>query len=254
MRHIAVIFVFLSLFITAVAPVSAAAPLKSSVSHHSRIDSHRVKRDLREILSAREYNEYLKPKSPSWLTKINRVIGLIFKEIVKFLGNVLKAFLGGLVEGPGTAVAFVFAWLVIGGFIVLAVLVIRRLYMRAGTNAAIRHSSDSNSYDLPSPHPLLGEAKELAESGNYRDAFCCVYLASISYLDEARALRFERSRTNWEYLRELQRGGFDAALNELRPLTLDFDRKIYGRESVSADDYIRALSAYSRISQEVAVR
>ena len=56
-------------------------------------------------------------------------------------------------------------------------------------------------------------------------------MASISHLDETNALRFQRGRTNWEYLRELVRGGHERPCEALRRITSTFDRKFYGRET-----------------------
>jgi hypothetical protein len=150
----------------------------------------------------------------------------------------------------GKIVSYVFASLVIVAFLWLLSYIIMRLL--AGKNAAAVEDDDFSleMYKLPSVRPLLKEAAKLAEQGDFRGAFRCAYLASISYLDEHKALRFERSRTNWEYLRELQQGGHNIPYNELRPLTLAFDRKFYGREKCSIDDYNHALSAYNKISSE----
>ena len=95
---------------------------------------------------------------------------------------------------------------------------------------------------------LLVEAAESARSDDYRSAFLKAYLASIAYLDEAEALRFARSRTNWEYLRELRGKGFDEVADHLFPLTASFDRKFYGREECTRQDYERALAAFGRIA------
>ena len=105
---------------------------------------------------------------------------------------------------------------------------------------------------LPSSAPLIEESRRLAENGDYRGAFGCVYLACISCLDENGALRFERSRTNWEYLRELQDGGHTRSHQLLQPLTLDFDRTFYGRQTCTEDNYRSAVDAYHAIASEAA--
>jgi hypothetical protein len=148
-------------------------------------------------------------------------------------------------------VTFVLAWLVVLAFVVLLVLIILKL--RRVTRSRADSSDDGlEDFELPSAGPLISQAEKLARAGDYRGAFRCAYLASISRLDEVKALRFERSRTNWEYMRELEEGGYQMPCAELRPLTADFDRKFYGRESVEERDYLSALAAYERVSREEA--
>ena len=121
--------------------------------------------------------------------------------------------------------------MVVVGFFVLVGLVIRKIIGGTKRQAQDGAALGGASYEIPTAKAMIGQAAKLAEAGDYRGAFKSAYLASIAYLDEIRVLRFERSRTNWEYLRELKSGGHERPHRELCPLTLDFDRKIYGRES-----------------------
>lgn len=205
-----------------------------------RIDSALARRELRDILARPEYNRvYTKSIAQIVMEKVGEAI----RRFVEWLRDVLGFRLGG----AGGLASFLFAWSVVLAFAFLLVLLIRRLggSLRTGDRAA--DDADLASYDLPSARPLIREAAKLADAGDYRAAFRCAYLASISYLDEVKALRFERSRTNWEYLRELEHGGFEAPRAELGPLTSDFDRKFYGREPCERQDYLNALSTYERI-------
>jgi hypothetical protein len=135
---------------------------------------------------------------------------------------------------------------------VLLVFVVRKLMAAAGRGVRAEAASADVSYDIPAAKPLMKQAAKLAEAGDYRGAFRAAYLACIAYLDDIRALRFERSRTNWEYLRELRSGGHEKPYAELHPLTRDFDRKIYGRESCNREDYQSAAAVYCRLSGEEA--
>ncbi|MCX6027667.1 MAG: DUF4129 domain-containing protein, partial [Chloroflexi bacterium] len=129
---------------------------------------------------------------------------------------------------------------------------VSKLVSSSGGRARPDAAADEPNYEMPSATPLMKQAAKLAEAGDYRGAFRAAYLASIAYLDEIRALRFERSRTNWEYMRELRQGGHERPHAALQPLTLDFDRKIYGRETVAKEDYLKATAAYERLSGEEA--
>ena len=202
-----------------------------------------VEHELKDILSAPEYNkEYAREPDFAWLVRV-------LDAIAEFLDRTL----GGLSfeRGVSDLATFILAWLVVIAFAVLLALIIRKMGSRARAGA---DSSEDQApdYELPSARPLIAQAARLANEGDYKGAFRCAYLASISHLDEINALHFERSRTNWEYMRELEDGGHDVPHAQLRPLTADFDRKFYGRERVQELDYASALAAYERISREEA--
>lgn len=225
--------------------VAMLMPCGSAAVGKDRVDSITVRHEIRDILSDSEYNRDY--NSPKFLDTLFKPIKKIIKAVLSWIGNLLN------VEDRDASktVSFILACIVIAAFLILVALIIRKL---AGN---IRMSENDDQldiadYELPSSRPLIKEAGRLAESGDYRGAYRCAYLASISYLDEIKALRFERSRTNWEYLRELRQGGFETPYSELHPLTLEFDRKFYGRESCSLDDYMNAVRTYERITAEAA--
>lgn len=96
---------------------------------------------------------------------------------------------------------------------------------------------------------LSRRAEALARRGEYLEALRCFYLAALTRLHEKELIRYERTRTNGEYLRQLR------AAEEAREvagafgrLTRLFDRKWYGDRAANADDYerCRELSAELR--------
>lgn len=204
-------------------------------------DTSAVRGHLRDILSRPEYNRTFGENAVQqfWVKVWDKVL-----DFLSWLGK-LFSFGGGT---AGRIASLVFACLVIAVFLALLIFVIRRLIAALGREKDDVASQDEY-HDLPSARPLIRESERLAASGDYRGAFRCAYMASVSYLDESKALRFERSRTNWEYLRELDHGGHAAARDELHPLTLDFDRKFYGREECTRQDYERALAVFGRIAE-----
>lgn len=219
----------------------AAVAACVAVGQGHQIDPQKVRRDLNDILSAPEYNRaYGKTPIEILWDKINSAIG----AFIRWLGKILKLPLGA---GAGRLVSFILACIVIAAFVFLIVKLIRRL-RETGRNGGPEKQRAEN-YELPSAGPLIRQAAELAGAGDYRGAFRSAYLASISYLDEIEALRFERSRTNWEYMRELKDGGRDQPFAEMRPLTSDFDRKFYGGEPCNLRDYEKAAAVYERLVQ-----
>lgn len=83
----------------------------------------------------------------------------------------------------------------------------------------------------------LKRAQALSSVGDYRTAVRYLYLSSLLLLEERRLLRYDRSRTNHEYLRGL------AHLPELAPILRDvievFDRVWYGYQPLDEAAYDR---------------
>ena len=91
---------------------------------------------------------------------------------------------------------------------------------------------------------LLALAEAQAKAGDYRRAFRLVYLASLVALDTDGVLHFDRSKTNWEYLRALRTAGRGDVYAALTPLTREFDQVWYGFAPTDASQYSRALAQY----------
>jgi hypothetical protein len=197
----------------------------------------RVRQELKSVLSDPQYNRDYQPHS-DWSEAIARAVASLLELLVvkdTSLGEVLS---------------FLMAILIIAAFIGLVALLLSKF-----VNASERLSDSAGvsiPTDLPQSRPLLREAEMLAARGDYRGALRCAYLACISYLDEIQAIRFERSRTNWEYLRELRATGREQIHDLLRPLTALFDQKVYGGEECREPDYEMALQVYYAITTEAA--
>ena len=232
----------LALIILAV--LATCAPSLSAPSSQ-RANPQQVRRELRQILAAREYNRSTRQSAvEKFFIRTGKAIMRGVKTLVAWVADHLKI----SVRSKAGPAAVIGAWAVVIGFLVLLVFIIRKLVGGRIGGKSHSQSPAAAGYQIPTAKAMTVQAAKLAEAGDYRGAFKAAYLASIAYLDEIRALRFERSRTNWEYLRELKTGGHERPHSELYPLTQDFDRKIYGRESCSKEDYLKALSVHDRLS------
>ena len=94
---------------------------------------------------------------------------------------------------------------------------------------------------------LLALAEQQAKAGDYRRAFRLVYLAALVALDTGGVLRFDRSKTNWEYLRALRAAGRGDIYSALTPLTREFDQVWYGLGVADAGRYARARAQYDAL-------
>jgi len=93
-------------------------------------------------------------------------------------------------------------------------------------------------------------AEEAAERGDYRSAFRLTFIATLVFLNLEGAVKFDKSKTNWEYLRSMSARPELRA--ELRPLVTDFDRIWYGSLDAGASDFERATARYDSIRRIVA--
>lgn len=94
---------------------------------------------------------------------------------------------------------------------------------------------------------LLALAEQQAKAGDFRRAFRLIYLAALVALDTGGVLRFDRSKTNWEYLRALRASGRSDIYQAMTPLTREFDQVWYGFASTDASHYARALAQYQAL-------
>lgn len=94
-----------------------------------------------------------------------------------------------------------------------------------------------NGDELLTADSALERARTLSSSGDYRTAVRYLYLSSLLLLDERGLLRYDRSRTNREYLRNVAHLPQLAAI--LREVIEIFDRVWYGFQELDETTYSR---------------
>ncbi len=91
---------------------------------------------------------------------------------------------------------------------------------------------------------LRALAEEAAQGGDYRSGYRLMFLAILVYLDAEGAIRLDRAKTNWEYLRSLPSGS--GGMREiLRPVVREFDRIWYGEHPALQREFDLAAGAYA---------
>ena len=147
-------------------------------------------------------------------------------------------------------------WLLLGGLLVAVLVVAVVLWLQHrgsdGQRKAVKSVAALSDLDSTTPRPDQSSAEELwrqadesARAGRFLEAVRAVYLGVLALLHRANLIRYERTRTNGEYL------------NQLRPhtelqgpfghLTSIFEIKFYGERSCQPDDY----SACRAIAQNI---
>ncbi|NLN77087.1 MAG: DUF4129 domain-containing protein [Armatimonadetes bacterium] len=227
-----------------IAIVMLFALISAEADQISRVDTAQVERELKQILSSPEYQAAPQNPIDKWAQKIGKAVVGFLKRVGERLALHLSF------DTKSKTLDLLGAWIVAAGFVALLFWVIRRLFMGSRIAEKDDSSADVFSHKLPAAEKLIRQAAVFAQSGDYRNAFRSAYTASLAYLDDIRALKYERSRTNWEYLRSLRQSGREGLYAQLRPITSDFDRKIYGGEACQREDYIHAMQVYDNLSRE----
>ncbi len=107
-------------------------------------------------------------------------------------------------------------WMILAGALLTILVVAFVLFRQQRRKALSRTPSRESGQTAPSLETILtqpeqysvaglwGQADELAHGGNYREAVRMLYLAVLALLHRANLIRFERTRTNGEYVHQLR--------------------------------------------------
>ena len=135
-----------------------------------------------------------------------------------------------------------------GAFAILVAVLVQALGRReAKARPLALDEEEATLMEARDNDSLLALAEQQAKTGDYRRAFRLVYLASLVTLDTDGVLRFDRSKTNWEYLRALRASGRGDVYTALTPLTREFDQVWYGFAPTNSSQYAWALTQYQAL-------
>ena len=133
--------------------------------------------------------------------------------------------------------------LAVGILLVLGIVVYAFRGVRRSMVAEAQARAEAAAEETLTTTEALDRAQADARAGNYRGAARHLYLSSLLWLADRGLLRYDRSRTNREYLRELE----DTPIHDdLVPVVATFERVWYGYGSLDADgfkDYERQVAA-----------
>lgn len=178
---------------------------------------------VQDILAHPEF-QWVEPRvvdTPDWLQKIFDIIDGVRDQLFLFGLNMLMY---GRIPLTIAAVAI---FLISIYFIARSLErnLVRDVELAVGDNAELLLSSTG----------AMKQAQALSIQGDYRTAIRYLYLSSLLTLDEQGFLRYDRSRTNREYLSSVAaRPSLVAALQNVIEL---FDRVWYGFEDVDERTY-----------------
>lgn len=179
---------------------------------------------LREILERPEFQwqEAQPAQNPAWIQKI-------LDAIAEFMNRLAYGVQNGVYYGR---VPLILAAVLL---FLLSLYFITRNLSRSLVREAELAAENGDEDAVLTSKGAMQRAQTLSGQGDYRNAVRYLYLSSLLILDEHGVLRYDRSRTNREYLRSV------SSKPELaKPLgdVIDvFDRVWYGFEAVDDEAY-----------------
>jgi hypothetical protein len=209
--------------------------------------SDRAGRLLEDVLARSEFAGRERKESgfAAWIGRyaeeLMNWIGRQVEDILQRLGDWFQRIFGFLIPDSATGEAGIHLGrgllYVIGIVAILLLLYLLArilLSLRGRAKAPSPFDEDEEIVKLPRPDELLARASEFRAEGNCRAAMRFCYLALIAFLEDRGLVRYDRSKTNWEYARELGTG-FDRR-DLFISLTNSFDTAWYGMRDVRETD------------------
>ena len=177
---------------------------------------------LKEILARPEFQWSASQEAPDWF---QRALNAFFDWMERLAFGVQNTVYYGRVP------------LMIGAalLLLLSLFYISRNLSRSLVREAELAGEASDDEALLTSKGALQRAQTLSSQGDYRTAIRYLYLSSLLVLDERGLLRYDRSRTNREYLRSVS--SKPQLATPLRDVIDVFDRVWYGFESVDEQTY-----------------
>lgn len=178
---------------------------------------------LKEILARPEFqwDQGPAPARPEWLEKLLTAIDTFFGRLIYFMAELIY-------EGR-------ILWMILAALFFLFTLfyISRKLSRSLVQDAQIDAENETDA--LLTSKGALQRAQSLSGQGDYRNAVRYLYLSSLLVLDEQGLLRYDRSRTNREYLRSVS--SRPELATPLKDVIDVFDRVWYGFEPVDEETY-----------------
>ncbi|QKG84435.1 DUF4129 domain-containing protein [Kroppenstedtia pulmonis] len=185
-------------------------------------DYPRAKEQLAEIMN--EFSGY------EWfydgLDKIEAGLQWMNEQLANWLGAVLDA-----------EVDLRIGWLLP----VLLTIIIGVLLWRIGKNVMFRKTDLETHMDIPTikekkQEVWWEEAEDCARQKMYREGIRCLFQGVLESLDQQGFLKRQDSKTNREYLTEVQKSRYES-VTSFTDLVIQFERVWYGLSPVEERDY-----------------
>ncbi|MCL5283301.1 MAG: DUF4129 domain-containing protein [Armatimonadetes bacterium] len=201
-----------------------------------------VKTALAQILSKPEF-QYRVSVWDRIMMLINHSFQFILMAIIRFLHHLASAL--PFVGHSG----YYLMWILLGLIILILGVVIAVSYRRFSGKL------NRNAMSLPDIAELTPDIRDsilwyqraagFADQQNYREAFRYTFNAVLLRLDQYDMIRYDPSRSNGEYIREINRN--ERLYGRFASLVRRFDRCWYGNHPATESDYRNAVELYEEL-------
>lgn len=249
-------------------------PLASATPNPARLPTAEVNQQLDRVLTAPEYawrNPSKVEAPPSWLEQfqdwlrdvlasVGRALDRLGRAIGRWLSSLFPHVSG--INPSGTdgmsVVAQVLSWVTIIGTATVLTLILVKIISRQRAVTPPKapvvaptpdlESEDTTADQLPEDE-WLRLARQKLEDGDLRQALRALFLAALSLLGAHGLILIRRSKSNFDYERELSRKrnsapGLDEIFSADRNL---FERCWYGAHPVTTAEFEQSDSLYQRL-------
>ena len=251
-----------------------AMPLASATPNAARIPAGEVNQQLDRVLTAPEYawrNPSKVEAPPGWLEQFRdwlrdllgsfgRALGRLGREISRWLASLFPHVSGIPTGGTGeiSTVAQILSWVTIVGAATVLTLILVKIIARrrpvtppavpAAAPAPDLESEETTADQLPDDE-WLRLARQKVDEGDLRQALRALFLAALSLLGAQGLVLIRKSKSNFDYERELRRkldtaSGLDEIFSADRKL---FERCWYGAHPVSIAEFEQSDGLYQRL-------
>lgn len=249
-------------------------PLASATPNAAQLPTTEVQQQVERVLRAPEYawrNPSKVEAPPSWLEQfsgwlrdslasLSRALDRLGRAISRWLASLFPQASGIRTEGSDgiSLVAQILSWVaIIAAGAILALILVKIVSRRrvltpprapAATPTPDLESEDTTADQLPEDE-WLRLARQKAEDGDLRQALRALFLAVLSLLGDQGLILIRKSKSNFDYERELKRKlnslpGLDEIFSADRKL---FERCWYGAYPVTATEFEQSDSLYQRL-------
>jgi len=250
-------------------------PLASATPNGARLPAGEVNQQLDRVLTAPEYawrNPSKVEAPPGWLEQFRdwlrdlfgsfgRALGRLGRSISRWLASLFPHVSGiptGGTDGMST-VAQVLSWVTIVGAVTVLTLILVKIISRRRRTVAPPavptaaptpdlESEDTTADQLPDDE-WLRIARQKVDEGDLRQALRALFLAALALLGAQGLVLIRKSKSNFDYERELRRKlnaapGLDEIFSADRKL---FERCWYGAHPVSIAEFEQSDTLYQRL-------
>jgi hypothetical protein len=185
---------------------------------------------LEEILSGPEFQWKTTEPSP-----LSQWINGLLQRFLEFLSELFPEETGEQSAGGGIpGLDMILTMISILAVILILGFVLQQL-ASGFVEEASREFEDDPEGEVTNSRSAYQRARQLSQGGDYRSAVRYLYLSSLLLLEERRLLRYDRAKTNREYLRDLSE---HPELEEvLEDVVGVYDRVWYGHKNLEEEDF-----------------